>query len=396
MCDLCKPVTPLPATGKRKRLWELSSGWHCAVVGTCVSLADLRALAKKLSVTIPSGWSVDYQLHGFFVKESESANRPGKLLNKLLDKRHAVSIRKCRGFDCAIELEAFWQDALDRGDIPGPYWAILTHPAVTQALCDTMFADVHMLSHLVGASNRADIRRLQDLENENGDLRSKLASQRSHFRNLLASRDTELKAAVKELKRPCVKDDPAAFQDITSLRKSERELSDKIVGLTSQLESMQKQSALDLETIQELQSRIQQQAALIDSLQAENKALENALADGPTTDEDVCPYDLNGQCLLYVGGRQQTVHRLRDLVAERNGTLVHHDGGLERSMDELARAVVKADAVIFPTDCVSHSAAGTIKRLCQQKMKPYVPLRTSGVASFIDYLQNASDPAIPH
>ena len=50
--------------------------------------------------------------------------------------------------------------------------------------------------------------------------------------------------------------------------------------------------------------------------------------------------------------------------------------------------MVKADAVVFPTDCVSHDAALQVKRLCRQTMKPFVPLRSSGVASFVAGLRH--------
>ena len=56
---------------------------------------------------------------------------------------------------------------------------------------------------------------------------------------------------------------------------------------------------------------------------------------------------------------------------------------MEQSLEELPSCVVRADAVVFPTDCISHSAALKAKRLCRQSMKPYVPLRGSGVSSFV-------------
>jgi hypothetical protein len=93
--------------------------------------------------------------------------------------------------------------------------------------------------------------------------------------------------------------------------------------------------------------------------------------------------NLNGQCLLYVGGRQNTVCRLRNLVEDLNGKFIHHDGGVERSMKELASAVTRADAVVFPVDCISHGAANKVKRLCQQSLKPFITLRTSGIGSLV-------------
>ena len=61
--------------------------------------------------------------------------------------------------------------------------------------------------------------------------------------------------------------------------------------------------------------------------------------------------------LFYVGGCQKTVLRLRTTLEAWDGRLSDHDGGLEWSIDELVSAAVKADAVVFPTDCISFSAA---------------------------------------
>ena len=49
-----------------------------------------------------------------------------------------------------------------------------------------------MLSHLVGAANRADIRRLAELEAENDRLRAKLVRQQDQLRDGLVSRDARI------------------------------------------------------------------------------------------------------------------------------------------------------------------------------------------------------------
>jgi Uncharacterized protein conserved in bacteria (DUF2325) len=45
--------------------------------------------------------------------------------------------------------------------------------------------------------------------------------------------------------------------------------------------------------------------------------------------------------------------------------------------------VSRADAALFPVDCVSHAAAGQIKKLCRELGRPFIPLRTASAASFI-------------
>jgi hypothetical protein len=76
-------------------------------------------------------------------------------------------------------------------------------------------------------------------------------------------------------------------------------------------------------------------------------------------------------------------------LAERAGAiLLHHDGGIEERGGLLPGLVSRADAVLFPVDCVSHSAMMLVKRLCRQSGKPLLPLRSAGLAPFCAALKN--------
>jgi hypothetical protein len=44
--------------------------------------------------------------------------------------------------------------------------------------------------------------------------------------------------------------------------------------------------------------------------------------------------------------------------------------------------VSRADLILFPTDCVSHEAMWTAKRLGSQLGKPFQPMRTASLAAF--------------
>ena len=383
MCTACDKLDTKMASGRRKRLWDLNSGWHCSILGTCLTLSDLRALGRKLSLHTRAGEPQDYQFHGYFVKEACEPKRPAKLLNKLLDKRHTGAIRKAKDARSIKDLEALWSDARASGSVPGLYWAILTHPMDAGALCERMFADVHMLSHLVGASNRADVRRLSALENQVASLDEKLGKQ--HQRNYL--RLEEKNREIAQLKNSLraqpysktkVADDvrfdrlqPALQQHLTS------EMAQRDAEI-SRLYAAVAEKGVEVE-------RLQQQNV---ALREENQSFESIIHGECTASKTKCDFDLDGRCLLYVGGRQHTVHHLRALVEKWNGQLLHHDGGIERSIAGLAREVSKADAVMFPTDCVSHSAALKVKQLCHQTMKPFVPLRSSGITSFVAVLRN--------
>ena len=165
---------------RRTRIWEFNSNLHCSIIGTCLSASELRHILKKLGLVAPG--STDHELHGAAVSLAGRHDKPAKLLNKALDERHRLAIKQFARVHAEDELRALWRDAVKRGDIPGTYWATLTHPASTQAVIRDAFGEVHMLSHLVGAANRADIRRLCQLEAENTALQARLERQQMALR----------------------------------------------------------------------------------------------------------------------------------------------------------------------------------------------------------------------
>lgn len=368
---------------RRKKLWDINTGWHCSIIGTCLTTEDLRALARKLRVQTQEDNGADFRLHGHFVQACAQGGTTAKLLQKLLDRRHTAAIRRLSKAGTPEELEEIWNMERQGRDIPGTYWALMSHPCIEPALGTRAYGHIHMLSHLVGASNRADLDTLRVLEAEVSALSDKLDHEAARHARRMEEKDRE----IDDLQRQLVAARSAQANFITGPKAN---ASPNLNGAAAPDE------ARKLEKItQELTETMRRNTALEEvvlSLRAEVQALETALLNAvPSTDtaDDAacalgdCPFDLNGRCILYVGGRLANVHRLRQLVTQWNGEFLHHDGGMEQSLEELPGCVVRADAVVFPTDCISHSAALKAKRLCRQSMKPYVPLRGSGVSSFV-------------
>ena len=78
---------------------------------------------------------------------------------------------------------------------------MLSHPAATDAIMRRAFGDVHMLSHMVGAANRADIRRLRQLEEDNAALSAKLEAQQRQLRDGFTARDDKIRLLNEALSR---------------------------------------------------------------------------------------------------------------------------------------------------------------------------------------------------
>jgi len=382
----------------RRRIWELDAHLHCSVIGTCLSSAELKGLLAKLDRDT-AGLS-DHGLHGLAVSLAGSHDKGGKLLTKALDKRHRLAVARFERAASVADLATLWLDARQQGEIPGAYWAVLTHPAATSELIRRVFGEVHMLSHLVGAANRADIRRLNKLEAEKEELEEKLRRQQAQLRDAILSRDGK----IRELCALLGKDQERAAAPVEGEGRDDGALEGVIADLERRLAAeTRRRGGLGERLEQALADLGAERAARIaaearaEALATELAAFEAGLgADAPPGQR---PMDvtlaLQGKTLLYVGGRPKQVGHAKALSERAGAIFLHHDGGIEDSGALLAGLVSRADLALFPVDCISHEAARIVKRLCRQAAKPFLPLRSSGIGSFLAAFAGDEPAALP-
>lgn len=366
---------PVPS---RDRLWALPPNLHCSVIGTCLTAGDLRQVFAKLNQP-DARTATDHALHGRAVQAVGQKDLAGKLLNKLLDKRHEAQIRRFARARTAGEVREFWNAALERGEIPGGYWATLTHPATDRALVQEVFGEVHMLSHLVGTANRADIARLRLLERDLEAARDKIARQQARLREAAGEKGTlvaRVRALEAELRGLQAAELAIADDARLALRLADEQAHN--AALAGRLAAQDRSLATTNRRVADLELALAER-------DAEIAALEAALAglSAPPGEMPPQPADLSGLTLLYVGGRPRLADRLSALARGRGAVFLSHDGGMEEGAGLLPALVARADIAFFPVDCVSHLAAGQVKRLCRQAGKAYVPLRAASAACFL-------------
>jgi hypothetical protein len=383
---------------RRRRIWDVSGDLHCSIIGTCLSMGELRQVLLKLGVDGVDKES-DHAIHANGVALAAKHSPAAKLLNKALDRRHRVVLNQFDKATTDAELRRLWEAAVQRGEVPGAYWAVLTHPAASDSLIRHVFGEVHMLSHLVGAANRADIRRLSQLEAEKSELEAKVARQQAQLRDAIVARDATIRnlneLLVKAIATGRVEGDAARSTDV------ERATLAKLVeDLERRLSTETRRRTRADERIATLEARLSGERDLRAAAQAQAEvlreeltALEAAMAETARSEEAEADAaaDLGGLSLLYVGGRADQVGRMRAAAERCGASLTHHDGGVEASSGLLPGLIQRADAVLFPVDCVSHQAAWAVKRLCRQGDKPFMPLRSAGLGSFLAALR---DPTI--
>jgi hypothetical protein len=379
------PDTP----ARRSKIWELADTLHCSIVGTCLSNAELRHVLVRLNVTGAEA-ADDHDLHVIGVTLAGRPEVGAKLLQRALDRRHATSIKhygKAKDEDALLRL---WSESVKNGEIPGAYWALLSHPAATEAVVKKAFRDVHMLSHLVGAANRADIRRLRQLEEEIGALTEKLNRQQKQLRDGFTSRDETIRRLNEALVRR-VEDGAQSFSaesETQALRGVAAEVSRRLGQETARRERLEQRLTALSSTLQSTEAALRAAASDSDAFRRDLELIEDHVIRllQPEALDGSGALDLSAQAILYVGGRTHQIPQFKALVERAGGRFLHHDGGIEHGSSLLPGLIGRADVVFFPIDCISHDAAATIKRLCRQLAKPYRPLRTASLAALMSCL----------
>jgi Uncharacterized protein conserved in bacteria (DUF2325) len=377
-----------PIAKRRTAIWDMHHSVHCSIIGTCLSSAEIRRLLIKLGVSGAES-ADDHDLHKQGVALAGRAQGGGKFIQKALDHRHVAAIREFAKAKDEDTLRRLWDEALKRGDIPGAYWAVLSHPAATDSIMRKAFGDVHMLSHMVGAANRADIRRLCRLEEENAALSAKLEQQQRQLRDGFTERDRKISLLNEALSRALARA-PAALETANDDARAAKEA---IIDLERRLNrEIARRQRLESRLEAALNAQSLAERARHDALrECESVQRELAVAEAQITgwlaeDPDSVTPELNGAQVLYVGGRAHQVPRLKAVVERAGGAFLYHDGGVEHSMTLLPGLISRADFAVFPVDCVSHDAMGMLKRQCRQSAKRFVPLRTSSLASLLSGL----------
>jgi hypothetical protein len=383
--ETLRPRDSAPSLPTRRKIWDLGMSLHCSVIGTCLATAELRAALRKCGAVVDDAMS-EHDLHTVAVSAAGKREQAARHIHKALDRRHRLAINQAAKAKSVTELRLYWHEAMQRGEIPGAYWAVLTHPATDDAMVRQVFGDVHMLSHLVGAANRADIRRLRQLEADKAVLEEKLARQERQLRDAVITRDATIRdlGAMLSSRIETASAVPApSGVESAVLDRLVADLNKALAHETRRRERAEAKCADLLAAHAQNDRRRQTLERDVASLEGELAGAEERLAAAIEGEVPAPAVDLRGAAVLYIGGPPHHIPQLRWVVERAQGRFIHHDGGIEEALDLLAGLAHRADLVVFPVDCVSHAAVLAVKRLCRQSGKRFVPLRSTGIASLL-------------
>lgn len=397
----------------RTKLWDLEAKFHCPVVGTCVQIAVLARLAKRFGLSADP--RDDYALHVEAVGLAGTRNAFSEALQRHLDQTYEHTVRSFADVRDEGELAQRWQAHFRRGQVAGAFWAVLGHKAATADVRQQAYRDLHMLSHQVGAGQAADARRLAEVERELATLRETQAADQRR------AQDTEatLRAQVHALTARNV----ALHAESAQLPELRRRLSalengEAMIALAQHLMRVQHshdrlQARLERAelaaraAVQVTSERddLARRVATLERLVAQERvsgaptpdnaeSAECATCEAAAASSNAPPATPPERCVLCVGGRTTLLPQYRSLAERLGFRLIHHDGGQEEALARLPDMIHAADAVLCPTDCVSHSAYYRLKRQCKRDGKRCVLFRGASVSGFAMALTRlAAEPA---
>lgn len=376
----------------RHRLWTLPASWHCPLIGTCLTVADLRQIAQRSGIDHAD--MSDYVLHAIVVDCCGVRCDIAETIQRFLDQRHAVALRRFARLRGSAAVLAAWRQALGEGDVAGSLWAAWTHPDILEAQGVDIYGDLHMLSHQLAAQDRAGLRRLGVLETENARLRSEsdglrqklVLAQRDHERTLQA-----MHQRIGELEQRVVRSqhDAAALEGARRAAARSEALREHGAVLERRLAEAGQHAAAQAARIAALERALAAQALSGDPVSLSSSCEERpgipAIPDGA----------LIGRRVACIGGRTGLVDHYRRLVEAGGGEFLHHDGGLEENAHRLDAIVAAADAVVCQAGHVSHAAYWRIKSACKQRGLPCIYLKTGGLSSFARELAVLAGGRVP-
>lgn len=382
----------LPADNgsRRRKLWDLAAHCHCPIIGLCLSMATLRKLASRtMEAPLPQD---DYELHVNAVNECRRRGSLSELLQKELDQRYAMAIRKLNSIKTTEALYEQWQQFVNRNETTAGLWACMTHPRCDAATLERIYREVHMLQHQASANTRDRDERYQALAEEHARSQQDIEKARQRYQQLQVEKATETEALNSEIQRLRA-DNAGKEHTIHQLQEELEALRQQAEDLDSRIELSEQVRWLS-ERNQELMQRIvdmrrhvaapgtAEQPAVAPAEGATEEAPVQAEAPEGSLPAGTTAEQLDSRAVLCVGGRHAAISIYRRIVEKKGGRFIHHDGGREDSVHRLDASLAAADLVICQAGCISHSAYWLVKDHCKRTGKRCVYVDKPSASAF--------------
>ncbi|MBL0700803.1 MAG: DUF2325 domain-containing protein [Desulfosarcina sp.] len=378
-------------TKQLKRIWEMQNNFKCPVIGSCLKIEEQGRILKKNGYKIKRMKS--HEIHravmGYINDENPVSMKTERYLNH--------KYRKVISAFGRMEEESFfaeWKKGFRNGEMDGLFYVAAIRNDLSEKFIEEIFGDTHMLCHANLEEVMKSRRALSMQENAARKLARMLRQERGRAGGLkekCAITAQALKNAENSLQK--IKKSQAVDKtcgEVLKLKTENFQLKDentshkeKDFKQIAAMRIMESEKRYLREELINLQSINQQLAKEVSGLIAK---LTSFVEKEDQCRDKCARYQLCSKRILIVGGITKIKHLYKQLVESSGGEFDYHDGYMNNGKINIEARVMRADLVICPVNCNSHTACERVKNLCRKFDRPVKMLANSSLSSISDAL----------
>ena len=391
---------------ERIKFWDIESCFTCPIVGMCLTVPEQKQILKKTEFPIKK--TSLYEIHEALVVSGESENKISRRVDALLERKFSKEVAPLFALDDKAFM-AHFKTAFKTGDYLALLWAAAVNPKLSLASKRVVFGEIHMSMHWGGDESRKmkqkvirlnDLikkmngemregkRRIKKVKKENDEMTRELARLKQENRSLKKENET-LQEKVLALK---------GTSEMLALEKRNRELEESLAHMAdsygdakAQLHSLsekREQLIVELKLQKKLTEEVTQEARKVIG---QVVALTQCFCDESCSCDASCPaFDLCQKRVLIVGGISRMESVYREFIEGSGGRFDYHDGYMRNGVKPLEDRMKRADMVLCPVNCNSHTACAVVKKLGKKHKKNVHMLHNYSLSAVSQVIQDAT------
>jgi hypothetical protein len=380
---------PPMVKNRRRKFWEVDHFFVCPLVGSCLSLSEQKQLLKKVNINVKE--KSEFEMHETIVACSDGENKLSRRVDRLLDRKYRRAVELLNRYE-VDNFETYWMNHFNDGDFGFMIWVAAIRPDLTFAGRKKMFGLIHMKMHKMAKEN-ASLKARLELEKEKcreaierGDelagVRKQLRIENTGLRKLLEDAGRELATGRLEVER--LREERAAATDaalIAGYEKEKEHLGKSLEQMTIQVDRLKR----DAKRLEEENVSLREELVF---LRSSNECFKKTArefiqqaAQEQGCDDDCPNFDLCRKRVLIVGGITKMEALYRKIIENNGGLFDYHTGYVRKGVKELEDRLKRADVVLCPVNCNSHTACNLVKKLAKKHSKPVQMLSGSSLSA---------------
>ena len=385
---------------ERIKFWEVETCFTCPIVGMCLTAPEQKEILKK--TYFPVKKTDLYEIHEALVVCGDDNNKISRRVDALLERKFMKVAAPLFELDDKAFMSHFTK-AFETGEYLPTIWAAAVNPKLSLSSKKKVFSEIHMSMHWGGDESRKAKQKITRLNGLIGKTKKDLKTGKTHKRILQKENDEMAKELISSKhEQELLKKENKALEDrlqnqtgaleMAILEKKNQELevslevvTDSYGDASAQLHALSKkreQLVVELKLQKEMTAQITQEAI---------KVIGHVIALNKCACDESCPaFNLCEKRVLIVGGIARMESVYRELIEGSGGVFEYHNGYVKQGVKPLEDRMKRADMVLCPVNCNSHTACAVVKKLGKKHKKNVHMLHNYSLSAVSQVIRDAS------